>query len=114
MPIVDQIYYPKYTAQSDYLEFCSDLEHPGYGGLFSIVLKTSKEAEHFYDLIPINKGPSLGTSFTLACPYTVLAHYCELDWAQRYGVSPWLVRVSVGVEDLDWLIKVFLEALDMA
>ena len=31
--------------------------------------------------MPFFKGPSLGTNFTLACPYTILGHYLELDWA---------------------------------
>jgi len=46
----------------------------------------------------VNKGPSLGTNFTLVCPYTLLAHYCELDWAASFGVPGHLIRVSVGLE----------------
>lgn len=33
-----------------------------------------------YDL-QVAKGPGFGTNFTLACPYTLLAHYTELEWA---------------------------------
>ncbi len=29
----------------------------------------------------VAKGPGFGTNFTLACPYTLLAHYTELEWA---------------------------------
>jgi cystathionine gamma-synthase len=29
----------------------------------------------FFDALDTHKGPSLGTNFTLACPYTLLAHY---------------------------------------
>ena len=39
----------------------------------------------------------MGTNFTLACPYTLLAHYTELKWAASYGVESELVRISVGL-----------------
>src|SRR5258708_10229814 len=52
-----------------------------------------------YDRLPFCKGPSLGTIFTLACPFTLLAHYAELDWAEACGVSRYLIRISVGLED---------------
>ena len=69
-------------------------------------------AQKFYDLLPISKGPSLGTNFTLACPYTILAHYFELDWAKSFGVNKSLIRISVGLEDADWLVKSFRNVLD--
>jgi len=47
------------------------------------------------------KGPSLGTVFTLACPFTLLAHYTELDWAESCGVSRYLIRISIGLESPD-------------
>ena len=52
----------------------------------------------FYNALAVSKGPSLGTTFTLVCPYTLLAHYTELDWAAQYGVHADLIRVSVGTE----------------
>jgi cystathionine gamma-synthase len=36
--------------------------------------------------------------FTLACPFTLLAHYTELEWAEACGVSRYLIRLSVGLE----------------
>jgi cystathionine gamma-synthase len=110
--LVAQIYYPKYNLKDEYLQFATNRANPGYGGLFSIVLHTHQDAQTFYDLLPIHKGPSLGTNFTLACPYTLLAHYKELDWAAQFGVSPFLIRVSVGTEPIDWLVASFLESLE--
>ena len=52
-----------------------------------------------YDRLAVCKGPSLGTTFTLACPFTLLAHYTELDWAEACGVSRHLIRLSIGLED---------------
>jgi cystathionine gamma-synthase len=76
------------------------------------VLQTSDHAQQFYDTLDVYKGPSLGTNFTLACPYTLIAHYTELDWAESYGVPRHLVRVSVGLEEPEWLLKTFIGALD--
>jgi cystathionine gamma-synthase len=108
--LVKEIYYPKYTTPDRYLSFAS--EPVGYGGLFSIVLYTAEHAQRFYDTLNIYKGPSLGTNFTLACPYTLIAHYTELDWAESFGVSRHLVRVSVGLEEPEWLLNTFIDTLD--
>lgn len=84
---------------------------PGGGGLFSMVLESEEAAVAFFDALRVSKGPSLGTNFTLACPYTLLAHYDELEWAAGCGVASHLVRVSVGLEDADDLCQRFDEAL---
>jgi len=64
--------------------------------------------------LPCHKGPSLGTNFTLACPFTILAHFNELDWAAQYGVEADLVRVTVGLEDTAELLSGFALALKAA
>jgi len=107
---VDRVYYPKYEIPAEY----DRVKKPGggYGGLFSILLKdAAKTAAPFYDRLRVSKGPSLGNNFTMACPFTLLAHYDELDWAESIGVSRYLVRVSVGLEEADDLIARFGEAL---
>ncbi|KAK0547257.1 Cystathionine gamma-synthase [Tilletia horrida] len=87
------------------------LQGEGYGGLFSIFFTTPEKARAFYDALRCHKGPSLGTNFTIASPYAVLAHYTELDWAKGYGVDPNLVRISVGLEAEDVLMADFSDAL---
>ena len=85
----------------------------GYGCLLSFELKQGRQqAQVVYDALSVSKGPSLGTNFTLACPYTQLAHYDELAWAERCGVASYLLRVSVGLEDHDELWMRFQRALD--
>lgn len=109
-PAVETIYYPKYDAGGGY----DSVRTPdgGYGGLMSLLLRDApRTAPQFYDRLRVNKGPSLGTNYTLACPYTILAHYRELDWAESHGVSRWLVRISVGMEDFADLRARFDEAL---
>lgn len=84
-----------------------------YGGLMSIVLRNPQQTTaSFYDVLNINKGPNLGTRFTLCCPFAMLAHYNELDFAEHCGVSRWLLRISVGLENPEELIGRFSSALD--
>ena len=82
-----------------------------FNGMISVVFPTREQAIAFYDNLNVMKGPSLGTEYTLACPYTLLAHYNELDWAESVGVSPHLVRISVGAENYVELENVFKKAL---
>jgi len=86
----------------------------GHGCLFSFVLKDVSKTPAFYDALEVCKGPSLGTDFTLVCPYTLLAHYQELDWAESCGVPRHLIRVSAGLEDSADLIARFDRALAAA
>ncbi len=84
----------------------------GHGCLLSFELKGGLEkTKVFYDALEVCKGPSLGTNFTLACPYVLLAHYNELKWAESCGVPKHLMRVSVGLEDPEKLWQRFEKAL---
>ncbi len=108
-PEIKQVYYPKYITPDTY----NRLKRPGagYGGLFSVTFSSEQKAIDFYDNIEICKGPSLGTNFTLACPYTLLAHYHELDFAAKFGIEANLIRISIGLEDADDLVSKFEKAL---
>jgi cystathionine gamma-synthase len=84
----------------------------GHGCLFSFLLKDAAAGSpRFYDALRVCKGPSLGTNFSLVCPYTLLAHYDELDWAERCGADRHLIRVSAGLEETAELIARFDAAL---
>lgn len=88
--------------------------HGGHGGLLSIVLKNAEQnTPTFFDALAVCKGPNLGTNFTLCCPYTILAHYHELDFAESCGVSRWLLRISVGIEPMDYIWNRFQNALEL-
>lgn len=107
---VEALYYPKYTTPDIFKRY--QTAQGGWGGVFSLVLKNEAAAIKFYDRLPISKGPSLGNNFSLACPYTLLAHYHELEFAARCGVPKHLIRVSVGLEAPERLIQLFIEALE--
>lgn len=110
-PEIERLYYPTRETPPLY----ERLRRPegGYGGLFSMTLRGGEvAARRFYDALRVSKGPSLGTDFTLVCPYTLLAHYEELEWAASCGVRRDLIRVSVGTEPAEDLIERFVLALD--
>jgi len=88
-------------------------EGGGYGCLLSFELRGGiEESKRVYDSLRVNKGPSLGTNFTLVCPYVQLAHFKELKWAKSCGVSEHLLRVSVGLENEDELWSRFNSAIE--
>ena len=110
-PRVEQVYYPKLRQPDLYRKFLK--AGGGYGGLLSVTLKDGAvRSPRFFDALSVAEGPNLGMAYTLACPYTVLAHYTEFDFAEACGVSRWLVRISVGAEPIEELIQKFDAALD--
>ena len=111
-PAVAQVWYPSLTTRENY--DAVRCPNGGYGGLLSFVLKNPKKTPKVYDALRVSKGPSFGASFTLVCPYVMLAHYPELDWAEACGVPPHLLRVSCGLEPIESLKEVFEEALALA
>jgi cystathionine gamma-synthase len=105
-PDVETVWYPKLVAP-----LYPKYQKGGYGGLMSIHLHSHICQRTFYDALDVAKGPSLGTNFTLVCPYTLLAHYHELDFAISYDVPPNLIRIAVGLEDFEELKAKFEAAL---
>ncbi len=78
----------------------------------SVLLKSpARTTPGVFDRLQVCKGPNLGTYFTLCCPYTILAHYNELDFVESCGVSRWLLRISVGNEPGNELLRRFESAL---
>ena len=99
-PAVERVWYPKWEFAAAY----EAVRRPtgGYGALITFLPRHAETASpRIYDRLEFCKGPSLGTVFTLACPFTLLAHYTELDWAESCGVSRYLIRISIGLESPD-------------
>lgn len=112
-PEVRTVYYPKFQTRDHYDRFRR--ADGGWGGLLSLVLEDPDAATpRFFDALRVSKGPNLGMNYSLACPYTIIAHYEELEFAEACGASRWLVRASVGLEDPDDLIERFDEALSLS
>ena len=101
-PAVERAWYPKW----EFTEAYEAVRRPtgGYGALITFLPRDAeRRSPAVFDRLEISKGPSLGTVFTIACPFTLLAHYTELEWAEACGVSRHLIRISVGLEDPDLL-----------
>jgi cystathionine gamma-synthase len=97
-PAVEKVWYPKW----EFAEAYEAVRRPrgGWGSLITFLPRNAETTSpRIYDRLMVCKGPSLGTVFTLACPFTLLAHYTELEWAEACGVSRYLIRISVGLED---------------
>jgi cystathionine gamma-synthase len=108
-PAVSAVWHPSLVHTENYEAVMR--KGGGYGGLLSFVLKNEKKTPKVYDSLRLSKGPSFGTPFTLVCPYTLLAHYHELEWAESCGVSANLLRISCGLEPIETIIAAFAEAL---
>ena len=108
-PAVAQVWYPSLVDRGEY----EALQRPGagYGGLMSFTLKVPERTPELYKAMRFSKGPSLGTDYSLLCPYTLLAHYTEIPWANECGVATELLRLSVGREPVEDLLVRLDEAL---
>lgn len=111
--VVEKVYYPTLCETRPHYEALRRSEG-GYGGLVSFLFRTLVGAQAFYDSLQLHKGPSLGTNFTLGCPYAVLVHYNEMEEVAQYGIDERLIRISVGLEDVNELLAVFQKSLDAA
>ena len=112
-PQVDAVYHPSLDVQR--FDWMNEHSIDHNGGLLSVVLKNAAVATPMmFDHLEICKGPNLGTNFTLCCPYTILAHFTELDFVEQCGVSRWLLRISVGTEPIEELQTRFQRALRSA
>ena len=70
----------------------------------------------FYFIIfaPVRSAASLGSSHSLACQPSRLTHVmCSVQERAAAGVTDGLVRISVGLENVQDIIEDLKQALDM-
>ena len=87
----------------------------GFGGMLSFELKGGYEAADLFlsRLRLASRAASLGGVETLAVhPASNFLHYMTLTEAERIGIAPGLLRISVGLENINDLIADFEQALD--
>ncbi|KAJ7090971.1 pyridoxal phosphate-dependent transferase [Mycena crocata] len=119
--IIQAVHYPKYRTRDNY-EQCHNplstqvgLEAPGYGSLLSVTFTSATAVKAFYSALQCYKGSTLGTVFTLATAFSVLAYPPnKMDWIKEHGVEENLVRFSVGTEDPTQILKCVTSALLVA
>lgn len=82
-----------------------------------ITFSLSGELARFYDRVALPKGPSFGLGFTLLAPFLWLSHFEQVTTEEgraglrAAGLDPDLIRLSVGTEDPEVIIRALDEAL---
>lgn len=112
-PLISKVYYPSISDTKDHYDAIKT-PNGGYGGLISFIFKEPEDAICFFNAVNLHKGPSLGTNFTLACPYAILAHYQELDEIAKWDIDRNLIRISIGLELESDLLGVLNKSLEQA
>jgi cystathionine gamma-synthase len=109
-PAIEHVWYPGLNPSPVY----EQLRKPqgGYGAVLSFLPQdAAKNTPHIFEKLRLSHGISLGTKYSLVCPYVQLAHYHELGWAAECGIDPFLLRVAVGSEPWEDLRGRFATAL---
>jgi cystathionine beta-lyase/cystathionine gamma-synthase len=110
---VDRVHYPGLLSHPDN-ELACRLLKGGFGAIVTIDLGTRERAQTFIrNLSEIPFAPSLGDVQTTLSHPTSTSHRGQTDeQLTRQGISPGMVRISVGIEDPDDLWREFRGALD--
>jgi cystathionine gamma-synthase len=109
-PAIEHVWYPGLSPSPVY----DQLRKPqgGYGAVMSFLPHdAAKNTPRIFENLHLSHGISLGTKYSLVCPYVQLAHYHELAWAKDCGIDPHLLRVAVGTEAWSDLQDWFASAL---
>ncbi|MDB6113322.1 MAG: Cys/Met metabolism pyridoxal-phosphate-dependent protein [Lacunisphaera sp.] len=114
-PAVQQVWWAlQPSTRANYLQVARTPQ--SVGGMISFTLKGP--LAEFYDRVRLPKGPSFGMQTTLLSPFLYLAHYDLVTSAAgraelaAHGLSPELLRLSVGIEPVDDIIATLAEALE--
>lgn len=111
---VAKIYYPGIKGSKDHAVAATECD--GFGGVFSFELRDDVNAATFINSLQlIRLAVSLGAVESLAeLPYEM--SHAELPPEERLaaGITPQLIRISVGIEDADDLINDLEQALTTA
>jgi cystathionine beta-lyase/cystathionine gamma-synthase len=113
---VGRVYYPTLFTDPEQVRI-RDAQCSYPGGLFSLDLRGGKPAafEFLRSLAIGRDAVSLGGVETLAChPATTTHSGVPADELATAGITPGLVRVSIGIEDWRDLLADFSRALDAA
>jgi len=111
-PLVEKVNYPGLES-SKYYQLAKKYLHNGYGGVLSFTLKGDKEeTKGFVDnLRLVSHLANVGDAKTLIIQPSATTHQQLSDQEQlSAGISPNLLRVSVGIEHIDDIIADFTQS----
>jgi cystathionine gamma-lyase/cystathionine beta-lyase/cystathionine gamma-lyase/homocysteine desulfhydrase len=109
---VKRIYYPGLTDHPQHA--LAKRQMNGFGALISFEMGSYDNAKKFLDRVRLcSLGESLGGVETLIShPETMTHASVPVEDRKRLGITPGLVRISVGVEDIEDLIADLENAFD--
>lgn len=108
--LVERINYPSFTTPDIYEHYRR--RGGGYGHLMCVIFKEPANAVRFYNALDVCKGPSFGTAFTLSIPFSQLLTLEEQAALDAHGIPSHSIRISVGMEDLDIILRKISDALE--
>jgi len=111
-PLVERVYYPGLPSHPDHELAARQMDR--YGGMVSLELKGGEfAAKDFLDnLVFFTQAVSLGDVESLAThPASTTHELLPEEVLKRQGITPGLVRISVGIEDPQDLIEDIEQAL---
>jgi cystathionine beta-lyase/cystathionine gamma-synthase len=110
-PVVNRVNYPGLTTHPDHAIGARQMR--GYGGMLSFELREPARVDELLRRLRLaTPALSLGGVETLVCLPSQTSHRSMSPGErQRAGISPGLVRVSVGIEDIEDLLQDFDQAL---
>ena len=109
---MDKVNYPGLES-SKYYQLAKKYLHNGYGGVLSFTLKGDKEeTKAFVDNLKlVSHLANVGDAKTLIIQPSATTHQQLSDEEQlSAGISPNLLRVSVGIEHIDDIIADFTQS----
>ncbi|WMN11571.1 O-acetylhomoserine aminocarboxypropyltransferase/cysteine synthase [Marivirga salinae] len=111
-PLVEKVNYPGLES-SKYYQLAKKYLHNGYGGVLSFTLKGDKEeTKAFVDNLKlVSHLANVGDAKTLIIQPSATTHQQLSDQEQlSAGITPNLLRVSVGIEHIDDIIGDFTQS----
>ena len=103
---VEWVNYPELTGHPDY-ELAKNLLPKGCGAVFSFGVRGGREAgQRFIDRLElVSHLANVGDAKTLVIhPASTTHHRMDAEALKNAGISESLIRISVGIEDIDDLI----------
>jgi len=111
-PAINKVNYLGLPSHPDYYTASKQMQHPG--AMLSFEMKDGLEAaKNFIDKLQMCiRAVSLGTCDTLLChPASMTHHGVPKDKREHYGITDGLIRMSVGIENVQDILMDLDQAL---
>ncbi|QDP39680.1 trans-sulfuration enzyme family protein [Radiobacillus deserti] len=101
---VDRVYYPKHVSER------------GNGAIVTIDITDSCDVDTFFKSLSwVNIVPTLaGVETTVSYPLSTSHRALPEEALKELGITKGLIRISVGIEDKEDIVKAFVDALDQS